>query len=160
QLQRSQTSASAGRFERSRAQAPSSRATSFQKCTRRPLGFQSRGIRGGRARPRARHRVHLMPSSTLVIAGSEEIFFKTAAQQLTDCALAAVAARGEFHWVLSGGNTPRQLYTLMAEAYYRDRFPWTKTSVYWGDERCVPPDHPDSNFRSAQEALLSKMPLS
>jgi 6-phosphogluconolactonase len=58
---------------------------------------------------------------------------------------------------LSGGSTPKALYTLLA-GEFRDRFPWGKVSWYWGDERFVPHDHPDSNYRMAWEAMLSKVP--
>jgi 6-phosphogluconolactonase len=55
---------------------------------------------------------------------------------------------------LSGGETPAPVYARLAELAY----PWAETHVFFGDERCVPPDHPDSNFRMAWEALLSKVP--
>ncbi len=55
---------------------------------------------------------------------------------------------------LAGGSTPRRLYERLAAC----TFPWSETEVFFGDERCVPPDHPDSNFRMASEALLSKVP--
>jgi 6-phosphogluconolactonase len=54
---------------------------------------------------------------------------------------------------LSGGSTPKPLYEKLAETTY----PWEEVEVFFGDERCVPPDHPDSNFRMANEALLSKV---
>ena len=55
---------------------------------------------------------------------------------------------------LAGGSTPRRLYERLATC----RFPWPETEVFFGDERCVPPDHPDSNYRMASEALLSNVP--
>ncbi len=54
---------------------------------------------------------------------------------------------------LAGGSTPQALYERLATCKY----PWPETEVFFGDERCVPPDHPDSNYRMAQEALLSKV---
>ncbi len=54
---------------------------------------------------------------------------------------------------LAGGSTPRALYQALAEVDY----PWSEVDVFFGDERCVPPDHPDSNFRMAHRALLSKV---
>jgi 6-phosphogluconolactonase len=60
---------------------------------------------------------------------------------------------------LSGGSTPRVLYELLAADPYRGRFPWTTVSWYWGDERFVPPDHPENNFRMVREAMLSKAPV-
>jgi 6-phosphogluconolactonase len=62
--------------------------------------------------------------------------------------------------VLSGGTTPRGVYTaLAAGALNRVTFPWDRLYVFWGDERHVPPDHPDSNYRMAREALLSRVPI-
>lgn len=71
---------------------------------------------------------------------------------------AAVSRRGFFSWVLAGGSTPRGLYELLAERY-QARIPWDKVYVFWGDERLVPADHPDSNEHMAQQALLSKVPI-
>jgi 6-phosphogluconolactonase len=71
----------------------------------------------------------------------------------------AVAARGRFAVALSGGTTPRRLYELLAGEPYPARVPWEKTHVFWGDERHVPPDDPQSNYRMAREALLAKVPI-
>ena len=57
---------------------------------------------------------------------------------------------------LSGGSTPRRLYQLLAEPPYRETMPWGRIYWFWGDERFVPPDHPDSNYRMVCEALLSR----
>ena len=70
------------------------------------------------------------------------------------------------HWValapftvaLSGGSTPKVLYQLLAEEF-RDQVTWASTQFFWSDERHVPPDHPDSNYRMANEALLSHVPV-
>ncbi len=70
-----------------------------------------------------------------------------------------VERHGRFALALAGGSTPRQLYARLAAAPRRERIPWDKVHVFWGDERAVPPDHPDSNYRMAHEALLSKVPL-
>jgi 6-phosphogluconolactonase len=72
---------------------------------------------------------------------------------------AALKANGAFRVSLSGGSTPKVLYTLLASEQFRDRFPWQQVSWYWGDERFVPYDHPDSNYRMAREAMLSKVPV-
>jgi len=69
----------------------------------------------------------------------------------------AVAARGSFTVALSGGSTPRRLYQLLAEAPYRSEVAWERVEFFWGDERAVPPDHPDSNYRMAAVALLEKI---
>ncbi|HKX10897.1 MAG TPA: 6-phosphogluconolactonase [Stellaceae bacterium] len=72
----------------------------------------------------------------------------------------ALAAKGPCRISLSGGSTPKVLYGLLAGEPFRSRFPWTKVSWYWGDERFVPPDHPESNYRMAREAMLAKVPVS
>jgi 6-phosphogluconolactonase len=62
---------------------------------------------------------------------------------------------------LAGGSTPRSLYRLLADpaSPYRDRLAWQEIHFFWGDERHVPPDHPDSNFRMAREAMLDHVPV-
>jgi len=60
---------------------------------------------------------------------------------------------------LAGGATPKLLYTLLATEPHRRHLPWPRTHVFWGDERCVPPDHPESNYRMAHEALLRHLPI-
>jgi 6-phosphogluconolactonase len=72
---------------------------------------------------------------------------------------AALAANGAFRVSLSGGSTPKALYALLASDEFRDRFPWRGVSWYWGDERFVPYDHPDSNYRMTREAMLDKAPV-
>jgi 6-phosphogluconolactonase len=72
---------------------------------------------------------------------------------------AALAAQGHFRVSLSGGSTPKTLYGLLASDEFKRRFPWQRVSWYWGDERFVPYDHPDSNFRMAREAMLAKAPV-
>ena len=72
---------------------------------------------------------------------------------------AALAAQGSFRVSLSGGSTPKTLYGLLAADEFRDRFPWQRVSWYWGDERFVPYDHPESNFRMTREAMLGKAPV-
>jgi 6-phosphogluconolactonase len=70
----------------------------------------------------------------------------------------ALAAQGPCRVSLSGGSTPKALYGLLASDEFRGRFPWQKVFWYWGDERFAPPDHPDSNYRMAREAMLAKVP--
>jgi len=72
---------------------------------------------------------------------------------------AALAAEGSFRVSLSGGSTPKTLYRLLASDEFRDRFPWQLVFWYWGDERFVPHDHPDSNYRMTREAMLAKAPV-
>jgi 6-phosphogluconolactonase len=69
------------------------------------------------------------------------------------------ATAGRFVVALSGGSTPRALYSLLADAEFQSQVPWHRVHFFWGDERCVPPEHPDSNYRMAFETLLSKAPV-
>jgi len=84
---------------------------------------------------------------------------RAAADEIVEAAMAAVVARGRFVIALSGGSTPRALYQLLATPAYAGGIPWPRTQIFWGDERCVPPDHADSNYRMAREALLDRVPL-
>jgi 6-phosphogluconolactonase len=72
---------------------------------------------------------------------------------------AAKAAEGRFAIALSGGSTPRRLYELLAQAPYRDSFPWDRAHMFWGDERFVPHSDARSNYRMTEEALLSRVPI-
>jgi 6-phosphogluconolactonase len=74
------------------------------------------------------------------------------------CALAGACTR-DFAVCLSGGSTPRRLYQLLAQPPIAPRFPWHRVHWFWGDERFVPHDHPDSNYRMVYEALLSHVPV-
>lgn len=74
-------------------------------------------------------------------------------------AVAATAAGGKFSVALSGGSTPQALYQLLAAEPFRSQVDWTKVHIYFGDERCVPPDHPDSNYRMARLAMLDALPI-
>lgn len=74
------------------------------------------------------------------------------------CALARDGRR-DFAVCLSGGSTPQRLYQLLAQPPIAPRFPWDRVHWFWGDERFVPHEHPDSNYRMAYEALLSQVPV-
>ncbi|HET9490210.1 MAG TPA: 6-phosphogluconolactonase [Methylomirabilota bacterium] len=97
-------------------------------------------------------------SEVVVVADAAELADR-AAQSIVDSALEAVAARGRFMLVLAGGDTPRRTYARLAAAPRRDAMPWASTFVFFGDERCVPLDHADSNYRMARETLLDQVPL-
>lgn len=71
----------------------------------------------------------------------------------------AIGARGKFRAALSGGSTPLRLYSLLAAEPYRSKVDWRHVDLFFGDERCVPPDHHNSNFNSINEALLSHVPV-
>jgi 6-phosphogluconolactonase len=81
------------------------------------------------------------------------------AERFAEAARAAVEARGRFHVALAGGGTPRLAYALLAQEPLASAVPWHGVQFWWGDERCVPPGHPRSNFRMAREALLSHVPV-
>lgn len=97
----------------------------------------------------------------LLIVDDADALAREAAARLAHHARECVDASGRFTLALSGGSTPRRLYTLLADpdAPYRAAVPWAATHVFWGDERCVPPDDPQSNYRMAREALLSRVPI-
>ena len=80
-----------------------------------------------------------------------------AAQEFHRLAGTAVQERGRFSVALSGGNTPRAVYSALATEH--GQLPWDRIHIFFGDERHVPPDDPDSNFRMARESLLSKVPI-
>jgi 6-phosphogluconolactonase len=82
-----------------------------------------------------------------------------AARQFIAAAQEAVRLQGHFSVALAGGSTPKAMYALLAEEPYRSQLQWERVKIYFGDERCVPPDHPDSNYRMANETLLKKVPI-
>lgn len=83
---------------------------------------------------------------------------REAAARFVQAALEAVRERGRFLVALSGGKTPIGMYRLLA-GELRDRVPWDKSFVFWSDERCVPPDHPESNYGLAARELLAHVPV-
>jgi len=84
-----------------------------------------------------------------------------AAQFFASSVAAAVHTRGLARVAISGGTTPKAMFALLADSAqpYFAAMPWQQLFLYWVDERCVPPDHPDSNYRMTSEALLAKVPL-
>jgi 6-phosphogluconolactonase len=85
---------------------------------------------------------------------------RRSAQKFVEAGAAAVNEKGSFSVVLAGGSTPKALYGLLvSDPALRAQVPWDKMQVFFGDERHVGPDHPDSNFRMANEAMISKSPL-
>jgi len=97
----------------------------------------------------------------LVAPGAEE-FREAAAREFLAIAAAAIHARGRFAVALSGGNTPRGVYERIAATWREapdDPLEWSRVHLFWGDERYVPHDHPESNYRMAREALISRVPI-
>lgn len=82
-----------------------------------------------------------------------------AADLFAAAAQAAAAARGRFAVALSGGETPRALYRLLARQQFSQKVPWRRVQLYWGDERCVPPDDPASNYGAAHDAFIKHVPI-
>jgi 6-phosphogluconolactonase len=98
-------------------------------------------------------------SATVTVVASNEALAEEAAQAVAVAAEEAVKQTDRFTLALSGGSTPRRLYARLASASFRSRIDWGRLDVFWGDERCVPSGHPDSNYRLADESLLSKVPI-
>lgn len=82
-----------------------------------------------------------------------------AAARVAELARESIEARGLFTIALSGGNTPRRVYELLASEEFGEGIDWPNVHVFFGDERMVPPDSAESNYRMASEALLSRVPI-
>jgi 6-phosphogluconolactonase len=97
--------------------------------------------------------------SELIVCPDAQALAEAAAEQLIALADTAITQRGRFSVALSGGSTPERLYQLLATPDYAGRIYWPGVHAFWGDERCVPPDHVDSCYRMAREALLDHVPI-
>ena len=99
--------------------------------------------------------------ANLTVASDEVQLAELAAERITRLIVQAVADRGSACVSLAGGNTPRRLYANLADPTqsWRDRIPWPQVHLFWGDERHVPPDHPDSNYGMAKAALIDHVPI-
>jgi len=96
----------------------------------------------------------------LVLCASASELGRRAAEFFADTAQATVRRAATFSVALSGGSTPELMYQQLAGTGLRERVPWAQVEYFWSDERCVPPEHPDSNYGLAERALLSKIPVS
>jgi 6-phosphogluconolactonase len=101
-----------------------------------------------------------MSKPEIVVLPDPAALSEEAGRRFVAAATRAISAAGEFHVALAGGSTPAGLYRLLAQSPHREQVDWSRTFVYFGDERCVPPDHPDSNYRMAREFLLDHVPVS
>jgi 6-phosphogluconolactonase len=95
----------------------------------------------------------------IVVCRDRDDLGRKAADLFLEEAERAIAARGCFSVALSGGATPRALYQRLAGLPFSEKIPWAKVHLFWGDERAVPPDHPDSNYRMAYETLIAHVPI-
>jgi 6-phosphogluconolactonase len=94
----------------------------------------------------------------LAIYDSPTELFRSAAEEFVRLANDAIAAKGSFTVALSGGSTPKGMHSVLASDFAA-AVAWKKVFFFWGDERHVPPDNPESNYRMANETLLSKVPV-
>jgi 6-phosphogluconolactonase len=99
------------------------------------------------------------PSPQVHIFDSALDAARAAALRFVELARRAIEAQGRFSVALSGGSTPGRTYELLASDEFKGQVDWASTHVFFGDERCVPPTHADSNYRMVDEALLSRVPL-
>jgi len=95
----------------------------------------------------------------IIITEDATALAEAAAQAIVKVAVEAADAHGRFTVALAGGSTPRATYEQLARPPLCDRMPWERTWVFFGDERGVGPDHPDSNYGMASQALLAKVPI-
>jgi len=100
--------------------------------------------------PRTVPQLHILPDQAAL--------YRAAAERVLDIGAHAIAARGAFHLALAGGATPQGLYALLSGAELSQRLDWPQVHLYFGDERAVPPDHADSNYRMVRESLLERLP--
>lgn len=111
------------------------------------------------------HRIPILPIMPAMnvpnirVLPSVEAIAMEAADRIVNCARESVELFDRFTLFLSGGSTPKPLYELLATDDFADAMPWAKTQVFLVDERCVPPDHAESNYGMISENLLSKVPL-
>ncbi|MGQ9491416.1 MAG: 6-phosphogluconolactonase [Anaerolineae bacterium] len=95
----------------------------------------------------------------IVILPDPVALAEEAARRFVAAAAQAVSVRGHFTVALAGGSTPVALYRLLSRPPYGEQIAWERTLIFFGDERCVPPDHPWSNYQMARAALLDHVPL-
>ena len=95
----------------------------------------------------------------LEVFPDHEKLIRAAAEHVIELIDRGIGEDGKAAIALPGGSTPRPLYNLLATKAYSQRIDWLKVHVFWGDERCVPPDSPESNYRIAREALLDVVPI-
>jgi 6-phosphogluconolactonase/glucosamine-6-phosphate isomerase/deaminase len=100
-----------------------------------------------------------MRKANVIVCGTPADVARAGAARVATWLSAAVSARKRATVSLAGGRTPETLYRVPAETPYRETIDWGGVEIFWGDERCVPPDHPDSNYRMVREALLARVAI-
>jgi 6-phosphogluconolactonase len=100
-----------------------------------------------------------MMDAEIMVVPDQEALAHEAARRFTSLVREAVDSRGRASVVLSGGSTPRRLFALLAAEPYCNQIPWEQVHLFWADERCVPPEDDGSNYRMAQEILISQVPI-
>lgn len=88
-----------------------------------------------------------------------DALFRAASEKIAAALEAVLRERGTASFVLTGGNTPKPLFELLAASPLRQQLDWSRIQFFWGDERCVPPDSSESNYGMAWKALISKLPV-
>jgi 6-phosphogluconolactonase len=99
-----------------------------------------------------------MPEPKIVVVNDAAQLFVRAAEEIAHVAGEAICTHGEFTFCLSGGSTPASTYELLGTRFLNS-VDWKEVRFYWGDERCVPPDNPESNYAMANRTMLSKLGL-
>jgi 6-phosphogluconolactonase len=100
-----------------------------------------------------------MTHRQILVFDDPAVLADAAAQYIATRARAAAESRGSFTIALSGGSTPRAVFERLARSPLRDSVPWAQTYLFWGDERAVPLDSADSNYRMARESLIDGVPI-
>ncbi|MBM2846306.1 MAG: pgl [Bacteroidetes bacterium] len=90
------------------------------------------------------------------IAPDQDLLVRRAAEKIAFLLMEAIRLRGTASLVLSGGTTPRRVYELLTTSSFAKRIEWSAVHLFWGDERCVPPHSPESNYRMVREAFLDR----
>src|SRR5258705_829679 len=97
--------------------------------------------------------------SNIFVFETPEQLALAAAERFVECARELPGTNERFSVALAGGNTPRRVYELLATEPFNHQVEWSKVHLFFGDERCVPPEHRDSNYAMVKEALISKVPI-
>ncbi|MBS0615522.1 MAG: 6-phosphogluconolactonase [Verrucomicrobia bacterium] len=101
----------------------------------------------------------MLQNATLTVPGDKDTTLQYAASHFVTLARDAIEDHDFFAVALSGGSTPKAIYELICAPGLAEEIEWEKVHLFWSDERSVPPDHPDSNYRMAMEAGFKKMPI-